>query len=78
MVSRVRYFSFKASPKSDRVPFIWIPAAMLILVALAVDTARVLFGITVLYVLSGPVMTLWGLRRKRSERAQRGSGRGEG
>ncbi|WP_395684196.1 CDP-diacylglycerol--serine O-phosphatidyltransferase [Dokdonella sp.] len=78
MVSRVRYFSFKAWPKSDRVPFIWIPAAMLILVALAVDTPRVLFGIAVLYVLSGPAMTLWGLRRKRSERALRGSGRSEG
>jgi CDP-diacylglycerol---serine O-phosphatidyltransferase len=72
MVSRVRYFSFKAWPISDRVPFIWIPAAMLILVALAIDPPRVLFAITALYVLSGPVMTLWGLHRKRSERAQRG------
>jgi len=76
MVSRIRYFSFKAWPISDRVPFIWIPMAMLIIVALAVDTARVLFAIAVLYVLSGPVMTLWGLRRKRSERAQRGAGKG--
>ncbi|MBZ0223736.1 MAG: CDP-diacylglycerol--serine O-phosphatidyltransferase [Dokdonella sp.] len=77
MVSRIRYFSFKAWPLSDRVPFIWIPMAMLILVALAVDTARVLFAITALYVLSGPVMTLWGLRRKRSERALRGVGKGQ-
>ena len=68
MVSRVRYFSFKAWPKSDRVPFIWIPAAMLILVALAVDTPRVLLAIALLYVLSGPVMTLWGLQRTRSAR----------
>jgi CDP-diacylglycerol--serine O-phosphatidyltransferase len=77
MVSRVRYFSFKAWPISDRVPFIWIPAAMLILVALAVDPPRVLFAITVVYVLSGPAMTLWGLRQKRSERAHRGSGQRE-
>ncbi len=75
MVSRVRYFSFKAWPKSDRVPFIWIPAAMLILVALAVDPPRVVLLITTLYVLSGPIMTLWGLRVKRSARALRGSGR---
>ncbi|MEO6689772.1 MAG: CDP-diacylglycerol--serine O-phosphatidyltransferase [Dokdonella sp.] len=75
MVSRVRYFSFKAWPKSDRVPFIWIPAAMLILVALAVDPPRVVLLITTLYVLSGPIMTLWGLRKKRSARALRGSGR---
>ncbi|KAB2901372.1 MAG: CDP-diacylglycerol--serine O-phosphatidyltransferase [Dokdonella sp.] len=76
MVSRIRYYSFKAWPLSDRVPFIAIPVAMLILVALAIDTARVLFAITSLYLLSGPVMTLWGLRRKRSERAQRGTGKG--
>lgn len=77
MVSRVRYFSFKAWPKSDRVPFIWIPAAMLILVALAVDPPRVLLAITALYVVSGPVMTLWGLRQKRGERALRGVGKGD-
>lgn len=79
MVSRFRYFSFKAGPKSDRVPFVWIPIAMLILVSLAVDTPRVLFTIGVLYVLSGPVMTLWGLHQKRgSRRAARETGHGEG
>lgn len=71
MVSNVRYFSFKSWPTSDRVPFIWIPAALLIIVALAVDPPRVLFGIAALYVLSGPVMTLWGLRRWREQRAAR-------
>ena len=77
MVSNVRYFSFKAWPRSDRVPFIWVPVVLLIFVALAVDTARVLFGIAVLYVLSGPVMTLWGLRRTRAQRALRGSERSD-
>ena len=72
MVSNVRYFSFKAWPRSDRVPFIVGPIALLVIVALVVDPARVLFGIAVLYVLSGPVMTLWGLRRTRAQRAQRG------
>jgi len=76
MVSRVRYFSFKSWPRSDRVPFIWIPAVVLILVALAVDTPRVLFGIAVLYVLSGPVMTLWGIQHNRRQRAARGRGDG--
>ncbi|MBX3700270.1 MAG: CDP-diacylglycerol--serine O-phosphatidyltransferase [Dokdonella sp.] len=76
MVSRVRYYSFKAWPLSDRVPFIAIPVAMLVLVALTIDTARVLLAITGLYLLSGPALTLWGLRRKRSERAQRGAGKG--
>ena len=77
MVSRVRYFSFKAWPKSDRVPFIWIPAAMLILAALAVDPARMLLACTALYVVSGPVMTLLGLRQKRGERALRGAGKAD-
>lgn len=77
MVSTVRYFSFKAWPTSDRVPFIWIPAVVLILVALAIDPPRVLFGIGVLYVLSGPVMTLWGLRRWREKRALRGAERSD-
>jgi CDP-diacylglycerol--serine O-phosphatidyltransferase len=77
MVSRVRYFSFKAWPRSDRVTFVWIPALVLVLVALAIDPPRVLFAIAVLYVVSGPAMTLWGLRRTRNQRAQRGH-RGEG
>ncbi|MEZ5460950.1 CDP-diacylglycerol--serine O-phosphatidyltransferase [Dokdonella sp.] len=74
MVSNVRYFSFKSWPTSDRVPFIWIPAALLIIVALAVDPPRVLFGIAAAYVMSGPIMTLWGLRRWREQRASRGGG----
>lgn len=68
MVSRVRYFSFKAGPKSDKVPFYWIPLAVLILVALAVDTARVLFLICLFYVISGPLLTLWGMRDLRGRR----------
>jgi CDP-diacylglycerol---serine O-phosphatidyltransferase len=71
MVSRIRYFSFKAWPLSDRVPFIWIPAVVLIFVALYQDPPKVLLGIGVLYVLSGPIMTLWGLRQQRGRRVQR-------
>lgn len=68
MVSRVRYFSFKAWPRHDRVPFVWIILAVLIVVALALDTATVLLAIATIYVLSGPVMTLWGLRNRSSRR----------
>ena len=71
MVSRVRYFSFKAWPKSDRVPFIWIPAVVLIIVALAINTSLVLFCIACLYVISGPVVTLVGRVRHRGRRASR-------
>jgi len=71
MVSRFRYFSFKAWPLSDRVPFFWIPVVVLVFVALAVNPPRVLFGIAALYALSGPALTLWGLHQKRSRREAR-------
>ncbi len=71
MVSRVRYFSFKAWPLSDKVPFFWIPLAVLLITALALDTARVLFAIALLYVASGPGFTLWGLHRNRGRRESR-------
>jgi CDP-diacylglycerol--serine O-phosphatidyltransferase len=66
MVSRFRYFSFKAAPKSERVPFYWILIAVLILVSLAINPPRVLFGVAFCYALSGPVYTLWGLRQRRA------------
>jgi CDP-diacylglycerol--serine O-phosphatidyltransferase len=68
MVSRVRYFSFKAGPKSDKVPFYWIPLVMLVLVALYLDPAIVLLCIASLYVISGPLLTLWGMRDLRGKR----------
>jgi len=70
MVSRFRYFSFKTFPRSDRVPFAWILIVVLILVALAINPARMLFAIAALYALSGPVLTLWGLRKSRARRGQ--------
>jgi CDP-diacylglycerol--serine O-phosphatidyltransferase len=79
MVSRIRYYSFKSLPLGDRVPFIWIPLVVGIFVLLAIDPPRVLLTIGVIYVLSGPVLTLWGLRRRRERRepAARGEGGGQ-
>jgi len=72
MVSRVRYFSFKAWPQQDRVPFLWIISAVLIIVLLVIDPPHVLLATFSLYVLSGPVITLWGiLRRRRNKRVRR-------
>lgn len=68
MVSRVRYFSFKAWPKNDRVSFLWIIAAVLILAALAIKPEYVLFALAAVYVVSGPVITLYGLRQRRRVR----------
>jgi CDP-diacylglycerol--serine O-phosphatidyltransferase len=71
MVSRFRYFSFKAWPVGDRVPFLWIFIAVLVLVALAIDTSRVLLVLATVYALSGVVITLWGLRSRASRRQLR-------
>jgi len=68
MVSNFRYFSFKAWPLSDKVPFIWIPAVVLILVALWLDPPKMLFAVAAIYTLSGPAVTLWGRRKRRPPR----------
>ena len=58
MVSRVRYTSFKGERKNERVPF-WVMLLIVgILVALLIDTPRVLLGMAVLYALSGPLTWL--------------------
>ena len=67
MVSRVRYWSFKSLPVSDRVPFLWIPLLVVGFALIAVETAQVLLGIAVIYVLSGPVVTVLGRLRLRRE-----------
>lgn len=65
MISKLRYFSFKSKPESERVPFLVLPILVGVIVALVIDTPRVLFGIAIVYVLSGPLLTLWGLRHRR-------------
>ncbi|WP_266171527.1 CDP-alcohol phosphatidyltransferase family protein [Dyella subtropica] len=70
MVSRFRYYSFKSLPMGDRdrVPFLWIIVGLLILIPFFVDPPRVLFVVFTLYLLSGPVMTLWGRATRRRRR----------
>lgn len=60
MVSRLRYTSFKggSGPKSDRVPFLALLVAVVVLVALVLDPPKVLLTVTGLYALSGPIMWL--------------------
>jgi CDP-diacylglycerol---serine O-phosphatidyltransferase len=71
MVSRFRYYSFKSLPlgERDRVPFLWVLAGVLILVAVMIDPPRVLFVVFGLYLLSGPAVTIWG-RASRRRRAR--------
>jgi CDP-diacylglycerol---serine O-phosphatidyltransferase len=75
MVSRIRYWSFKSMPASEKVPFVFAPIAMGIIVLLVIHPQYLLLSIAGVYVLSGPVMTLLGLRRRRELRhPPRGTG----
>jgi CDP-diacylglycerol--serine O-phosphatidyltransferase len=71
MFSNVRYFSFKAGPKGDKVPAYWIFLAVLIIVLLALDppVMGMIFGVA--YVVSGLVITIAGRRNWRLRRERR-------
>lgn len=68
MVSNVRYKSFKNLDLRGRVPFVAVIAVVLAFVFVSLDPPVILFGMALLYALSGPVLTLLHLRRHRRER----------
>lgn len=70
MVSNIRYYSFKTLNLRDKVPFIAIPVAVLIIVLITSNPPVVLFSVFFLYALSGPILTLTQLRKRRAERHQ--------
>lgn len=69
MVTNVRYYSFKSINWRSKVPFVTILMLVFLLVFVASQPSLVLFGIFFFYALSGPVLTLVLLRRRRAERA---------
>ncbi len=71
MFSRVRYFSFKATPKGDKVPALWIFLAVLIIVLLALNPPMMGMILGSAYVLSGLVVTIAGRRNWKLRREQR-------
>lgn len=68
MVSTIRYHSFKGVDFKGRMPFFTGVIVVVILAAIALDPPEVLFGMFLIYVISGPTMTLWQLRRVRKQR----------
>ncbi len=64
-VSTIRYHSFKDLDLKNKVPFIAILMAVLVIVLISFDPPDILLAITFLYVISGPIGTLWALRRRR-------------
>lgn len=71
MVSNIRYYSFKDIDLKGRVPFVAVLVVVLLFVFISSDPPLVLFFGSVGYALSGPVLTLVHIRRRRL--ARRGS-----
>jgi CDP-diacylglycerol--serine O-phosphatidyltransferase len=65
MVTRFSYYSFKDLDMRKKVPFVAVLAVMLAFVFLSIETATVLFSLAFLYMLSGPVISLFRWNRKR-------------
>jgi CDP-diacylglycerol--serine O-phosphatidyltransferase len=70
MVSRFSYYSFKDFDLRERVPFVSLLAVVLIFVFLSMETATVLFSFFFLYMLSGPIVSLFRWNRKRMRLAE--------
>ncbi len=68
MVSRFRYYSFKTLPFKETVPFVWILLLVMIFVLLALAPAKVLLIVFSLYAISGVLMTIVSLKKKRARK----------
>jgi CDP-diacylglycerol--serine O-phosphatidyltransferase len=68
MVSNIRYHSFKGINFKERVPFVAILLALLVIVVVSSNPPVMLFGGFLVYAISGPVLTVVYLRRRRAER----------
>ncbi|MDH3630872.1 MAG: CDP-diacylglycerol--serine O-phosphatidyltransferase [Gammaproteobacteria bacterium] len=70
MVSKFPYYSFKDFDLRERVPFVSLLAVVLVFVFLSIETATVLFSCFFLYMLSGPIVSLFRWNRKRMRLAE--------
>ena len=68
MVSTVKYYSFKDIELFRRKSFHWLVIAILLIIVVAHEPEFTLFGLTFLYVISGPILTLFLLRRRRLQK----------
>lgn len=68
MVSTIRYSSFKSVDFKGRVPFFTIVLAVFILTGIALEPPEILFAVFFCYAASGPIITLWQIRKMRQQR----------
>ncbi len=74
MVSRFSYYSFKDLDVREKVPFVTLLAAILIFIFLSLRPATILFSFFFLYMLSGPLVSLFRWNRKRGRRSDSAGG----
>jgi len=70
MVSNIRYFSFKEFNVKNRVSLVALLAVVMLYAFASIDPPKVLFSGFLIYVISGVVYTLAGIRRARRARKQ--------
>ncbi|MCK4710915.1 MAG: phosphatidylcholine/phosphatidylserine synthase [Gammaproteobacteria bacterium] len=70
MVSPFSYYSFKDLDLKKKVPFIAVLFVVLVFVLLSIEPPTILFMLAFLYMISGPVLTLFRGIRKRRKRTQ--------
>lgn len=68
MVSKFNYYSFKTLPFKETVPFMWILLLVMIFVLLALAPAKVLLVVFSTYALSGIVLSLLSIKKKREKK----------
>ena len=68
MVSNVRYHSFKEVNFKGKASFKLLLLATLIFIIIAYEPLLVLFIFFFLYMLSGPILTVWSLQQKRRQK----------
>lgn len=68
MVSNFPYYSFKDLDVKGKVPFLVALLGVLVFAFIALSPATVLFLFFVAYIVSGPVVTFIGRRKKRAQR----------
>jgi CDP-diacylglycerol--serine O-phosphatidyltransferase len=66
MVSTVKYYGFKDIELFRRKPFRWLVIAILLIIVVAYEPEYTLFGLFLIYAVSGPIMTIIFLRRRAS------------
>jgi len=68
MVSNFRYYSFKQIDLKGKIPFVTVLIVVMIFVLVSLDPPQTLFVGFLIYMFSGLVITIWGIRQKRQQR----------